>query len=330
MADVANDPLASFPGFPRGWFVIQFSDELAQGDVKPIRYFGKDMVLFRTESGVATILDAFCPHLGAHLGYGGKVEGEAIRCPFHAWEFNGAGACTKVPYASKIPAKAKIGTWSVTEKNGMIYLWNDDDGLGPNWEVPDLPEYSPETFLKWDHSILEIKTHPREIVENLVDTGHFMPVHGTDAQKFRNEFNGHVGVQYNEGVAYPLGGGSDPYSLTATYYGPAYMVTHMKGVMESLLINAHTPIEKGKLHLRFAVSLRHGGNIEKTEQFVKQYIDNLRQGYLQDVTIWETKVFREKPVLCDGDGDLGGIRRWYRQFYAPRDEAPAYTAAAAE
>jgi hypothetical protein len=73
MTETTHDPLASFPGYPRGWFVIQFSDELGRGDVKPLRYFGKDLVLFRTESGKPAILDAYCPHLGAHLGHGGKV-----------------------------------------------------------------------------------------------------------------------------------------------------------------------------------------------------------------------------------------------------------------
>jgi len=323
----ARDPLASFPGFPRGWFVIRFSEELAPGDVAPMRYFDKDLVLYRTGDGRPVVLDAYCPHLGAHLAYGGKVDGDAIRCPFHAWEFGSSGRCTKVPYASKIPPKAKVDAWPVVEKNGMIYLWNDSDGLGPEWEVPDLPDYSPDRYLAWNHSILEIKTHPREIVENLVDTGHFMPVHGTDAKSFRNEFKGHIGIQINSGIAYPLGGGEDPYDLTATYFGPAYMVTHMKGVLESILINAHTPIEDGKLHLRFAVSLRHGGEVEKTSAFVARYIDNLRRGYLQDVAIWENKVFREKPILCDGDGDLGGLRRWYRQFYAERSR-PAKPATA--
>lgn len=323
MSETARDPLASFPGFPRGWFVIQFSDELGKGDVKPLRYFGQDMVLYRTEDGVPTILDAYCPHMGAHLAHGGKVEGDTIVCPFHAWSFDGKGRCTKVPYASKVPAKAKVRAWEVREKNGMIYVWHDRDGLGPDWEIPELEGYGPDRYLPWNHSMLEIKTHPREIIENLVDTGHFMPVHGTDAQSFRNEFHGHIGVQYNEGVAYPLGGGEDKYALTATYYGPGYMVTHMKGVMESILINAHTPIEEGRLHLRFAVSLKHDGKIEKTAAFTEQYIDNLRRGYLQDVAIWENKVFRERPILCDGDGDIGGVRRWYRQFYAPRPGAAA-------
>ena len=50
--------------------------------------------------GVVGVLDAFCPHLGAHLGMGGTVEGNALRCPFHGWEFATSGACTAIPYAT--------------------------------------------------------------------------------------------------------------------------------------------------------------------------------------------------------------------------------------
>ena len=52
---------------------------------------------YRGMSGKVHILDAFCPHLGAHLGVGGSVVEEDIRCPFHSWTFNGAGVCSGVP-----------------------------------------------------------------------------------------------------------------------------------------------------------------------------------------------------------------------------------------
>jgi cholesterol 7-dehydrogenase len=41
------------------------------------------LVLFRTESGEAKVLDAYCPHMGADLGVGSKVVGDCIECPFH-------------------------------------------------------------------------------------------------------------------------------------------------------------------------------------------------------------------------------------------------------
>src|SRR4051812_45876125 len=73
--------------YPTGWYLLAESGSVQPGDVVPLRYFGKDLVLFRTDAGEAVVLDAHCPHLGAHLGHGGTVEGEAIRCPFHSWRF---------------------------------------------------------------------------------------------------------------------------------------------------------------------------------------------------------------------------------------------------
>ena len=62
---------------PFGWYALAYSAELSLGDVKPLFYFDEHMVLFRTEAGQAHVMEAFCPHLGAHLGHGGKV---ARRC----------------------------------------------------------------------------------------------------------------------------------------------------------------------------------------------------------------------------------------------------------
>ena len=71
-------------GYPRGWFAVCFSDDLPVGKSLPLRYFGQDLVAFRGEDGVPHILEAYCAHMGAHLGVGGKVEGCAIRCPCRA------------------------------------------------------------------------------------------------------------------------------------------------------------------------------------------------------------------------------------------------------
>ena len=105
MNDTTKDPWA---GFARGWFLLMFSDELKLGQVVPMKRFDQELVLFRTESGEVKVLDAHCPHLGAHLGYGGKVDGEGIVCPFHAWKFDGSGKCVEIPYAKRIPPKASI------------------------------------------------------------------------------------------------------------------------------------------------------------------------------------------------------------------------------
>ena len=35
----------------------------------------------------------------------------------------------------------------------------------------------------------------------------------------------------------------------------------------------------------------------------------------KDFPIWENKVYRERPLLCDGDGPIQAFRRWAAQFY---------------
>src|SRR6476659_8207246 len=105
-----------FPSYPRGWYVVAFSSDVATGAVKTLHYFGQDIVVFRTQSGVVSAVNKTCPHLGAHLG-GGRVDGECLRCPFHAWAFDTTGTCASIPYAAKIPPKASLRTWPLREHN---------------------------------------------------------------------------------------------------------------------------------------------------------------------------------------------------------------------
>ncbi|MBW2403961.1 MAG: Rieske 2Fe-2S domain-containing protein [Deltaproteobacteria bacterium] len=74
---MSKKPRFPIPRYPRGWFQVAYSDELEAGEVQPLKYFGVELVMFRTEDGEVSVLDAFCPHMGAHLGYGGKVDGLA-------------------------------------------------------------------------------------------------------------------------------------------------------------------------------------------------------------------------------------------------------------
>lgn len=146
--------------YPRGWFAVAPSTAVTT-TATTVHFFGRDIVLFRGESGRAYAVDPHCPHLGAHLGGGGesrltrrsekhdliakvqphnwrpdevefmkqqraagKVVGEEIACPFHGWRFNGAtGACAGVPYSEKCP-EVKLATWPIEERDGWVHVWH--------------------------------------------------------------------------------------------------------------------------------------------------------------------------------------------------------------
>ncbi len=301
-------------GFATGWFVVAWSSDLAPGAVLPIRYFGRDLVLFRTESGEAKVLDAFCPHLGAHLGHGGRVDGEHVVCPFHAWAFDGTGRCVQIPYAEKIPPRARVGSWPVVERNEVVFVWHDPSGGAPAWEVPEIPEVGDAGWTPWYTNLLPgVKTRPAEIVENVADSAHFPVVHRTEVERFENHYDRHMATQRTIGTATPPQGGRDHFDITATYHGPAFQISDMKGVLHSRLFLAHTPIDDHSLDLRFAVMLERAG--PRTEQFAQFYVDNLTLGFHEDIGIWENKIFREVPALVAEDGPIGRLRAWYAGFF---------------
>ena len=129
------------PVYPNGWYEVMRSEELLTGKVKAISMVGEQFAVFRGENGQVSITDAYCPHLGAHLGVGGQVKGNCIECPFHGWQFNGeTGQCTKIPYALKVPTFAKVKVWPSIECNGLILLWYDAEGRDPTYFVPEYDE----------------------------------------------------------------------------------------------------------------------------------------------------------------------------------------------
>ena len=55
--------------FPFGWYVVCYSDELAVGEVKPVRYFARELVVWRGDDGRARVLD-----VGAGSGFVGSAS----------------------------------------------------------------------------------------------------------------------------------------------------------------------------------------------------------------------------------------------------------------
>merc|ERR1719320_789676 len=111
------------PPFPNGWFVLLESRDLGQRQVKQIDALGMNFAVFRGDSGKAFITDAYCPHLGANIGAGGRVSGDCVQCPFHNWKFSGhSGKCLNVPYAtSTIPEMARLKTHTCLERNNLVF-----------------------------------------------------------------------------------------------------------------------------------------------------------------------------------------------------------------
>ena len=194
----------TLPAFPNGWVMVSRSQELPKGAVKYVTQSGLHVALFRGEDGVAYAVDAYCPHIGANLGIGGKVVHQTcIQCPFHGWEFDGKTGKlvngrekkplttskyvyspkvgdTQSPYTERLTHSADeqtaVGTWKLKEMYGYIFIWVHALKQDPEYEPFDITEFTQRLRFRGT-SINVINSHVQDIVENGGDVKHFLYVH---------------------------------------------------------------------------------------------------------------------------------------------------------
>ena len=158
-----------------GWYWAVRSDVVKRKKVIPCQLMGRELAIYRGEDNEVRVVDAFCPHMGAHLGEG-CVEGNSLRCFFHHWCFDQTGACVDIPSMDKKPpSHIHLNHWNVRERYGLIWVWV---GLGPPpHDVPRPPDLIDVEY-DWSLGNRFIKEcHPHVVMINAIDEQHFQSVH---------------------------------------------------------------------------------------------------------------------------------------------------------
>ncbi|WP_312008667.1 Rieske 2Fe-2S domain-containing protein [Nocardioides alcanivorans] len=294
--------------------------------------FGEKLVVWSDTKGNINVLDAYCRHMGGDLSQG-TVKGDEIACPFHDWRWGGDGRCKSIPYARRVPLRARTQQYPAVVHNGMLMIWHDVEGSAPDMEVlpPELPGVGTDEYTDWTWEVLDVPTaHCREIVDNVVDMAHFFYIHLAFPTNFRNVFEGHVATQFMESVGRPdvAGGYGDEDMMLkseASYFGPSFMVNWLevdyKGfVTEVILINCHVPTSQNSFKLMYGVCVKKPEGLDDaTAEFIgKKYSEMFKGGFEQDVHIWLNKAPVQNPLLCEEDGPVYQLRRWYEQFYVDK------------
>jgi nitrite reductase/ring-hydroxylating ferredoxin subunit len=310
-----------FP-LPDGWFAVALSAELGPGHVKRAFYLGRELVLFRTASGVARVFDAYCPHLGAHLGEGGTVQGDTLRCPFHGWRFDGDGHCVEVPYAERIPPRARIRSWPVEERYGLVFLWHHGDGKPPSWRVPEIAELESADWIRPVLREWHVRSAIQEMAENDHDSAHFPVVHQGKYLPTTVTYDGQVKTCVSP-VSRELPDGSALQAeLVRTSYALGFATVSYRGIpgLGFIMLAVVTPVDEENVHMRWLMTVT--ANLPEAAQ--QEVIKGISEGtgVEADIPIWENKRFVANPVLCDGDGPIAEFRRWASQFYSTPTGAP--------
>ncbi|MEZ5009993.1 MAG: Rieske 2Fe-2S domain-containing protein [Chitinophagales bacterium] len=317
--------------FPNGWINICASKEIKNGQVKEVEAFGQKLAVFRGEDGKVGVFDVYCPHLQANLA-DGKVVGNHLVCPFHAWEFNHTGKCQRIPYSEGVPSHAKANAWTVRECWGLILVWYHKNDETPNW-LPDkyLPELSEYKYHGKKTDLLHI--HLQDFAENGADYAHFKYVHDLLTIPFSNRFvalKHSLEIQFGEGEESHLAWFTDKAQLVwkksqkvikqgggealVTYFGPGFLVFRFTSriAKDVILLKSFTPLGPLRLRMDDYIYAPKGTN----RLAIKYILREAAAQFKDDIMIWEKKGYSEKPLLVKGDGPIMQMRKWYQQFYS--------------
>jgi 3-ketosteroid 9alpha-monooxygenase subunit A len=137
-----------------GWFMVGWSPEFPVGEVRPLRYFGEDLVAYRDDAGELHVLEAHCKHLGAHIGRGGAVVDDCVECPFHGWRWGPDGTNRYIPYQPDRPNRAlTLRVFPAREQYDCVFVWHHPHGKEPHYvEHPPLSRADAKPYMalrKW-------------------------------------------------------------------------------------------------------------------------------------------------------------------------------------
>ncbi|MFM1814397.1 MAG: hypothetical protein RLZ98_1092 [Pseudomonadota bacterium] len=157
-----------------GWYAALWSKDLGG---KPVgrTYLGEKVVLFRTTSGKAAALEDSCIHRAAPLSLG-EVKDECLACGYHGLEFDTTGQVVRVPGETRIPPGAKIKSYPVHEKWGVVWIWMGDHAKADVGKVPSLPWLESDEWVATP-GYLHVKCNYQYLVDNLLDLTHVAYVH---------------------------------------------------------------------------------------------------------------------------------------------------------
>ncbi|XP_038124189.1 cholesterol 7-desaturase nvd [Cyprinodon tularosa] len=329
------------PVYPNGWYRVLDSHMLARGEVKNVYILGQQLAVFRGHDGIAYVLDAYCPHLGANLAVGGRVLGNCIECPFHGWQYRGTdGKCEKIPYAEKVPEFAQVRRWPSCEVNRQVLIWFHCDGLEPQWSIPEQEEITNGQWVYRGRTEHFINAHIQEIPENGADIPHLDHLHtpgipsGVDLRYTNSktwEFVRHDWKVEWESEPEPNSHCSQMrvnHSLTlfgcrlplldlrvvARQVGPGVVFLRFNHSFlgQGIMMHCVTPVEP--LLQCVTHTMFYQSNIPAVVP--KFILKGESIQFERDVMIWNNKKYIAKPLLVKEDSAVRRHRRWYNQFYS--------------
>jgi phenylpropionate dioxygenase-like ring-hydroxylating dioxygenase large terminal subunit len=153
------------------WYPVARAGDVSPGKTHGVELAGEPIALFRTARGEVHALEDRCTHRQMPLRLG-VVDGEVLRCGYHAWCYRTDGCLAGVPYAprgAQLPRGAR--SYPCREHAGHVFVFPGTPERARDVPLPEValwgsPDYRPMLFER------EVRCHYTFMHENLLDMNH--------------------------------------------------------------------------------------------------------------------------------------------------------------
>ncbi len=297
-----------------GWTQVAFVEDLRE-DVVPVDAGGLALVAVRRPDGYV-VHDGRCPHRGAHLGHGGRLDGDVLVCPFHGHRVqlvDRTRGREVYPFCVRSYPTLQVAA-------GLFVLLDDDHdtGLGARLAEVEQTHHVHPAFAR------SIRVEPEYVIENVLDADHFTEVHAL-SRRPELEVSEQAGgsllvdgridmVRANKWQAHEDGDGGARARFTAQVFSPTLVVTELRsGEDRNVVVTAATPTADGGCTARVTVALpKQSSQGPPTVRQLSSLVSGSRTAFEQDAKVWEHLDTSVTPHYLPGDR----LVQTYRDFCA--------------
>ena len=159
------------------WYVAAWDHEITK-DLQQVLVLSEKICIFRNTAGEVIAMEDACPHRKLPLSKG-RIKGDTVECGYHGLTFDCAGQCVWAPGGGRIPSNAKVRTYPVHEKYGLVWIWMGNSAIADIDEIFNIPNFGDPSWGMNRGEAMDLQCNYLYMCDNLLDPTHVAWVHGS-------------------------------------------------------------------------------------------------------------------------------------------------------
>ena len=157
------------------WYVAAWDREVTDKPL-PVSLLGEAVVLYRQSNGSVAALEDACVHRKLPLSMG-RIQGDLLECGYHGLRFDAHGACVHIPCSDRIPRNARVRSYPLESRYGLLWIWMGNPALARTSEIMDVAHWGEPRWAATHGDSMTVDCNYLYVTDNLLDPSHVAWVH---------------------------------------------------------------------------------------------------------------------------------------------------------